>query len=95
MINRLFKAEVIWQQRFWPGLAAVEMATLRWADWFNNQRLFGPISSLTPAKAEADTMPSGRNSVWQHDSNYPASGKTVRLPRAVQIYIRRGWLSWR
>jgi len=28
-INGLFKAEVIWRQRSWPGLAAVEMAALR------------------------------------------------------------------
>lgn len=28
-INGLFKAEVIWRQRSWPSLAAVEMAALR------------------------------------------------------------------
>jgi transposase InsO family protein len=42
-INGLFKAEVIWRQRSWPSLAAVEMATLWWGDWCNNHRLFGPI----------------------------------------------------
>ena len=52
-INGLFKAEVIWRQRSWPSLAAVEMATLQWVDWFNNQRLFGPIGYVTPAEAEA------------------------------------------
>ena len=52
-INGLFKAEVIWRQRSWPSLAAVEMATLRWVDWFNNHRLFGPIGYVTPAEAEA------------------------------------------
>ena len=35
-----------------PG--AVEMATLRWVDWFNNQRLFGPIGHIPPAEAEAN-----------------------------------------
>ena len=29
------------------------MATLRWVDWFNNHRLFGPIDYVTPAEAEA------------------------------------------
>ena len=53
-INGLFKAEVIWRQRSWPSLAAVEMATLRWVDWFNNQRLFGPIDYVTPAEAEVN-----------------------------------------
>jgi putative transposase len=53
-INGLFKAEVIWRQRSWPSPSAVEMATLRWVDWFNNHRLFGPIGYITPAEAEAN-----------------------------------------
>jgi transposase InsO family protein len=53
-INGLYKAEVIWRQRSWPSAAAVEMATLRWVDWFNNHRLFGPIGYITPAEAEAN-----------------------------------------
>ena len=31
-INGLFEAEVIWCQRSWPSLTAVEMVTLRWVD---------------------------------------------------------------
>ncbi|MDY7523063.1 IS3 family transposase [Sphingomonas sp. 10B4] len=53
-INGLYKAEVIWRQRSWPGVSAVEMATLRWVDWFNNHRLFGPIGYIPPAEAEAN-----------------------------------------
>lgn len=52
-INGLFKAEVIWRQRSWPSASAVEMATLRWVDWFNHHRLFGPIGHIPPAEAEA------------------------------------------
>jgi transposase InsO family protein len=52
-INGLFKAKVIWRQRSWPSVSAVEMATLRWVDWFNNHRLFGPIGHIPPAEAEA------------------------------------------
>ncbi|WIW90395.1 IS3 family transposase (plasmid) [Sphingobium sp. V4] len=51
-INGLYKAEVIWRQRSWPSVSAVEMATLRWVDWYNNQRLFGPIGHIPPAEAE-------------------------------------------
>ncbi len=36
-INGLYKAEVIWRQRFWPSISAVEMATLRWVDWLFNR----------------------------------------------------------
>ena len=53
-INGLYKAEVIWRQRSWPSASAVEMATLRWVDWFNNHRLFGPIGYIPPAEAEAN-----------------------------------------
>ena len=53
-INGLYKAEVIWRQRSWPSVSAVEMATLRWVDWFNNHRLFGPIGHIPPAEAEAN-----------------------------------------
>jgi transposase InsO family protein len=28
-INGLYKVEIIWRQRAWPGVSAVEMATLR------------------------------------------------------------------
>ncbi|MFN9634208.1 MAG: twin-arginine translocation pathway signal protein, partial [Erythrobacteraceae bacterium] len=38
----------------WPSASAVEMATLRWVDWYNNQRLFGPIGYIPPAEAMAD-----------------------------------------
>ena len=36
-----------------PSVSAVEMATLRWVDWFNHRRLFGPIGHILPAEAEA------------------------------------------
>jgi transposase InsO family protein len=53
-INGLYKAEVIWRQRSWPSGSAVEMATLRWVEWFNNHRLFGQIGHIPPAEAEAN-----------------------------------------
>ncbi|WP_407940305.1 IS3 family transposase [Novosphingobium aerophilum] len=53
-IKGLYKAEVIWRQRSWPSASAVEIGTLRWVDWFNNHRLFGPIWHIPPAEAEAN-----------------------------------------
>jgi putative transposase len=53
-INGLFKAEVIWRQRSWPSVSAVEMATLSWVNWYNNHRLFGPLGYIPPAEAEAN-----------------------------------------
>jgi hypothetical protein len=30
------------------------MTTLRWVDWFNHHRHFGPIGHIAPAQAEAN-----------------------------------------
>jgi transposase InsO family protein len=34
-------------------LAAVEVATMNWVDWYNNRRLLGSIGDIPPAEAEA------------------------------------------
>lgn len=66
-INGLYKAEAIWRQRSWSSASAVEMATLRWLDWFNHHRLFGPIGHIPPAEAEATVMQPTRPPIWSHD----------------------------
>jgi len=48
----LFKTEVIRRQGPWRSLEAVEFATLVWVDWFNTQRLLGPIGDIPPAEFE-------------------------------------------
>jgi putative transposase len=53
-VNGLYKAEVIWRQQLWPNASAVEMATLRWTDGFNNHRLFGAIGHIPPAESETN-----------------------------------------
>jgi putative transposase len=49
----LFKTEVIQRKGPWRYLEAVEFATLRWVDWFNNRRLLEPIGYVPPAEYEA------------------------------------------
>ena len=53
-INGLHKAEVIHQSGPWKSFAAVEYATLKWVDWFNNCRILDPIGNIPPAEAEAN-----------------------------------------
>jgi transposase InsO family protein len=48
----LYKAEVIERRGPWRTFESVEFATLRWVDWFNNRRLFGPIGYVPPAEYE-------------------------------------------
>ena len=53
-INGLYKAEAIHRRGPWRSFEAVEYATLEWVDWFNHQRLLGPIGNIPPAEAEAN-----------------------------------------
>jgi len=48
----LFKTEVINRLGSWKNVSAVEYATLKWIDWFNNRRLLEPIGYIPPAEAE-------------------------------------------
>lgn len=48
----LFKAELIRPEGPWRGVAHVELETLNWVDWFNNERPHESIDDLTPARAE-------------------------------------------
>lgn len=51
-INGLYKTEVIRRQGPWRNIQAVEFATLRWVDWFNNRRLLEPLGYVPPAEYE-------------------------------------------
>jgi putative transposase len=51
-INGLYKAEVIHRRGPWRSFEAVECATLKWVDWFNNRRLLEPIGNIPSAEAE-------------------------------------------
>jgi putative transposase len=53
-INGLYKAELIRQQGPWRGIEAVEFATLKWVDWFNNRRLMETIGNVPPAELESE-----------------------------------------
>jgi len=82
-INGLYKAEVIWRQRSWQSASAVEMATLRWVDWYNNQRLFDPIGYIPPAEAEANYYAALENLDMAAGLNCTCLRKTGTLqPRA-------------
>ena len=48
----IYKAEIIHRRGPWRSLEAVEFATLKWVDWFNNRRLLEPIGNILPAEAE-------------------------------------------
>jgi len=47
-----FKTELI-RDRIWQTKAQLELAIVRWAGWFNNDRLHSEIGDLPPAEFEA------------------------------------------
>ena len=53
-INGLYKAELIYRRAPWKTKEAVELATAKWAAWFNNHRLLKPIGFILPAETEAN-----------------------------------------
>lgn len=54
-VNGLYKTELIYgpDQGPWRTVADVELATLSWVHWFNNQRLHGYLGDVPPAEYEA------------------------------------------
>ncbi|WP_461640620.1 IS3 family transposase [Leucobacter sp. BZR 635] len=52
-VNALYKAELIRQQGPWRTVEQVELATLKYVWWWNNERLHGELDMRTPAEVEA------------------------------------------
>ncbi len=53
----LYKTELVHRRGPWRGRDDLELATLGWVDWFNHDRLFGPIGYVPPAEYEAACYP--------------------------------------
>jgi putative transposase len=49
----LCKTELIKPRRPWKTLAEVELAIVKWVDWYNFRRLHGEIGHVPPAEYEA------------------------------------------
>ncbi len=45
---------MIHRRTAWKTRESVELATLQWVSWFNNQRLMGPLGYVPPAEFEAN-----------------------------------------
>ncbi|WP_374197653.1 IS3 family transposase [Microbacterium paraoxydans] len=51
-VNNLYKTELIRQRGPWRKVEQVELATLEWVWWWNNQRLHGELDMRTPVEVE-------------------------------------------
>lgn len=52
-VNGLYKTELIRRRGPWRTIEQVELATLEWVWWWNNQRLHGELEYRTPQEVEA------------------------------------------
>lgn len=51
-MNGLYKTELIRQRGPWSTVEQVELATLEYVWWWNNQRLRGKLNMRTPIEVE-------------------------------------------
>jgi transposase InsO family protein len=52
-VNGLYKAELISLRGPWRTVEDVELATLSWVHWWDNERLHSSIGYVPPAEHEA------------------------------------------
>jgi len=51
-LNGLYKAECVFWEGPWAGADDLELATLSWVHWFNNERIHSALGWLPPAEYE-------------------------------------------
>ncbi len=50
----LYKAECVWHEGPWRGVEDLELATLNWVHWYNENRLHSSLDYLPPLEFEAE-----------------------------------------
>jgi putative transposase len=51
-VNGLYKTEVVRRRSSWRSVEDVELATLKWVDWWNHRRLHSACKDVPPAEFE-------------------------------------------
>jgi len=74
----LYTTELMKPRRPWSGLADAELATVEWADWFNDQRLHTAIGDIPPR---------------EHETNYYAQLPPQPAAGADAWSLHRPWIS--
>ena len=68
----LFKTELVRWEGPWKGLDDLELATLVWVDWFNNQRVHSALEYRTPREVEDEHYRQQQNCSEQPFAAEPA-----------------------
>jgi len=72
-VNGLYKTELIRRRGPWRDVDQVELATLNWVHWFNNDRLHSELDYVPPLEFEA---------AW-HTANSGAGAEPVALEATI------------
>jgi hypothetical protein len=78
----LYTTEVIRRLGPWRSLGELELTTLEWVDWFNNQRLLEPLGHIPPAEAEAKFFELDDQAPWRPDRPTTAAFEKPGTPQA-------------
>lgn len=94
-VNGLYKTELIRQQGPWRTVEQLELATLNWVWWWNNQRLHGELNMHTPTETEQQYYAAPETSQPQTTSpltNYEHNpGLFMLVLSFVRVPMRGDW----
>lgn len=79
----LYKAELIRPEGPWRGVEHVELETLNWVDFFNNERPHEALDDLTPMAAEELTTLQETGSSRPAEPSNPAPGLAGAVQRGL------------
>ncbi len=92
-VHGLYKTELIRRRGPWRTVDDVELATLGWVHWFNNERLHGTLNDIPPVEFEAASitnnntnrrLESNELSLHQTQGGSPASTRSAMTRRSAQ-----------
>lgn len=85
-VNGLYKAELIYSQPAWAGLAEVEFATMNWVHWWNTRRLHEHLGNRPPPMK---SRPSTMTTTGERLLSLPSDGTKPRTGHSFASYIDR------
>jgi len=94
-LNGLYKTELIRRQGPWRNVEHVELATLAWVEWFNNQRLHGELGDVPPAEFEHNYYAQPElEARSQHQPGPDAKDRPIHCDNDAVVQLVNGSGSW-
>jgi putative transposase len=92
-VNALYKTELIYgpDQGPWRTVAEVELATLMWVKWYNEQRIHGYLNNIPPTEYEDayHAQRSHKQLIGNQKKQSPTHPVLPKRHRSVSAHSRR------